>query len=149
MNRKWKIERLTRRRWDAEIWDKRPVSPNAVVFTYGWSDLWQAQQDAKAGAFHDFPVRRFASPESRRREPSVGGKFAKRAWPKSLADRVRLIDETLRTTPGPHTAPSLAKQFSRASEKDVEEILETLAALGRTASVTSRHITVNYISKTL
>ena len=31
----------------------------------------------------------------------------------------------------PLTAADLAKQFSRAKEKDVKEILETLAALGR------------------
>ena len=68
-----------------------------------------------------------ANPKSKTKNP----KSPKLPWPKSLADRVRLIDETLRATPGPHTPPSLAKQFARASEKDVAEILETLAALGR------------------
>ena len=64
--------------------------------------------------------------------PIPNPQSAKKPWPKSLADRVRLIDETLRTNPGPHTAKSLTKQFARANEKDVAEILETLAALGRT-----------------
>lgn len=59
----------------------------------------------------------------------------KPAWPKSLADRVRLIDTLLQTTPGPHTAQSFAKQFTRASGKDDKEILETLTALGRRTAV--------------
>lgn len=40
----------------------------------------------------------------------------------------------IRAIPGPHTPKFLAKQFTRASEADIAEILETLAALGRTAS---------------
>ena len=54
-------------------------------------------------------------------------------WPRTLADRVRLIDETLRTTPGPHTPESLAKSFARAGKAAIAEILETLTALGRAA----------------
>jgi hypothetical protein len=44
---------------------------------------------------------------------------SKLAWPKSLSERVRVIEEVL------------AKRFSRAKESDIAEILETLATLGR------------------
>jgi len=176
----------------------------AVFAAYGWSDLWQMQQDAKSGTFHDFKTDitaqvsadpaafaaiksefqraweqelltrivtlnaqraaeeangqiRYLRPEYQKKKdergrmkqssleipddkaasknsklPIPNPQSAKKPWPKSLADRVRLIDETLRTNPGPHTAKSLTKQFARANEKDVAEILETLAALGRT-----------------
>jgi hypothetical protein len=66
----------------------------------------------------------------------------KQAWPKSLAERVRLIDETLRTTPAPHTAKTLTKSFARASENDIDEILETLTALGRAAQSTDHYTSV-------
>ena len=178
----------------------------AVFAAYGWSDLWQMQQDAKAGAFRDFKTGataqaaadpsafaamesefqraweqelltrlvalnaqrateeangqiRYLRPEYQRPKDEGGkakesqttleipakenskcemrnAKLPKRAWPKSLADRVRLIDETLRTTPGPHTSTTLAKLFARANEEDVTEILETLAALGRATKST-------------
>ena len=52
-------------------------------------------------------------------------------WPKTLADRVRLVDEALRQSPTPQTAESLAKHFTRAKVDDITEILETLTTLGR------------------
>ena len=45
--------------------------------------------------------------------------LTKAPWPKTLADRVRLVDE------------SLAKHFTRAKPSDISEILETLTTLGR------------------
>ncbi len=176
----------------------------AVFDAYSWSDLWEMQQDAKAGGFYDFKIGATAQvtvdpaafaaiasefqrtweqelltrlvalnaqraaeeangqirclrpeyqnknaeskklnqsplnlhPAASSKQPSAASK-KKAPWPKSLADRVRLIDDLLRTTPGPNTAQSLAKQFARASEKDIEEILETLAALGRLPTQTN------------
>lgn len=53
------------------------------------------------------------------------------AWPKSMADRAKAIEAALAAAEHPITAAALAKQFSRAKDKEVAEILETLAALGR------------------
>lgn len=55
----------------------------------------------------------------------------KTPWPKTLADRVRLVDEALRQSATPQTAASLAKHFTRAKARDITEILETLTTLGR------------------
>ena len=56
---------------------------------------------------------------------------AKAPWPKSLAERVRVVDETLRLSAGPITAESVSKRFARAKPEEIAEILETLATLGR------------------
>ena len=75
------------------------------------------------------------------KQPATASK-RKQPWPKSLAARVRLIDETLRTTPGPHTPESLAKSFARADKDAIAEILETLAALGRAAKSGEQYTSV-------
>lgn len=55
----------------------------------------------------------------------------KSPWPKSLADRAKAIETALANAETPQTAQQLAKQFLRANAKDVEEILQTLVALGQ------------------
>ena len=55
---------------------------------------------------------------------------AKTAWPKSLAERVRAVEEALKSA-APVTSAALAKTFARASESDIREILDTLVSLGR------------------
>ncbi len=52
-------------------------------------------------------------------------------WPKSIADRAKAVEAALTAAEQPVTAAKLAKQFARAKDKEVAEILETLAALGR------------------
>jgi hypothetical protein len=56
---------------------------------------------------------------------------AKVPWPKSIADRAKAVEAALHAAEHPVTAADLAKQFSRAKDQDVQEILETLAALAR------------------
>jgi hypothetical protein len=58
-------------------------------------------------------------------------------WPRYFTTRVHHIDETLRTTRGPHTAKSLPKQFTLTSETDITEIYEALDALGRNSMKTT------------
>lgn len=64
-------------------------------------------------------------------EPKAKVSKAKTPWPKTLAERVRVVDEALRAAPAPQTAEAMAKRFARAKPEDVAEILETLATLGR------------------
>ena len=56
---------------------------------------------------------------------------AKTPWPKPLAERVRAVEEALRSANAPVTAEALSKTFARASESDIQEILDTLVTLGR------------------
>ena len=56
---------------------------------------------------------------------------AKAEWPKPLAERVRAVEETLKSASTPLTAQTLAKSFARASGTDIQEILDTLVLLGR------------------
>jgi len=56
---------------------------------------------------------------------------AKTAWPKSLAERVRAVEEALKSANAPVTASALSTTFARASESDIQEILDTLVSLGR------------------
>jgi hypothetical protein len=55
----------------------------------------------------------------------------KLAWPKTLAERAKAVEAALTSAEHPTTAIDLAKRFLRAKPEDVQEILETLVALGR------------------
>jgi hypothetical protein len=56
---------------------------------------------------------------------------AKTPWPKPLAERVRAVEEALKSASAPVTAEALSKTFARASASDIQEILDTLVTLGR------------------
>jgi hypothetical protein len=56
---------------------------------------------------------------------------AKTPWPKPLAERVRAVEEALRSASAPVKAETLAKTFARASATDIQEIRDTLVTLGR------------------
>jgi hypothetical protein len=56
---------------------------------------------------------------------------AKTPWPKPLAERVRAVEEALRSASASVSAETLAKRFARASASDIQEILDTLVTLGR------------------
>jgi hypothetical protein len=55
----------------------------------------------------------------------------KAPWPKTLAERAKAVEAALQAAEKPLSAADLAKQFARAKEKEIAEILETLAALAR------------------
>ena len=55
----------------------------------------------------------------------------KTPWPKTLAERVQIIEHALQAAAVPITAASLAKRFSRAKPSEIVEILDTLVILGR------------------
>ncbi len=59
------------------------------------------------------------------------GKATKVAWPKPLADRVRVVEAALAAEEKPATAADLARRFARAQPADILEILQTLVTLGR------------------
>lgn len=58
-------------------------------------------------------------------------KSPKVAWPKTLAERAKAVEALLASADHPITSTELAKQFTRAKEPEVREILETLVALAR------------------
>ena len=55
----------------------------------------------------------------------------KLAWPKSLPEQVQALRGALVAAPGPLTTEQLARGFTRAQTKKVQELLETLVALGQ------------------
>ena len=55
----------------------------------------------------------------------------KLAWPKSLPEQVQALRGALVTAPGPLTTEQLARGFTRAQTRKVQELLETLVALGQ------------------
>ena len=52
-------------------------------------------------------------------------------WPKTMAERAKAIESALVAATHPITSTELTKQFTRAKEPEVREILETLVALAR------------------
>jgi hypothetical protein len=63
----------------------------------------------------------------------------KQPWPSTLTDQVRVIKESLRATPF-QTPQQIATGFKPASRTRVQEILETLTALGQTRQVEDRYM---------
>ena len=71
-------------------------------------------------------------------QPAAG----KRPWPKPLSEQVRAIRAALTEQPAPATPQQLARAFKRAPAKRVEELLETLAALGQARKTDDNRYTV-------
>jgi len=63
--------------------------------------------------------------------PHPTRKTRKPPWPKSLPDQVRVLREALAGQTAPVTADALARQFTRARKDRVEELLQTLVAMGQ------------------
>jgi hypothetical protein len=63
----------------------------------------------------------------------------KQPWPAALTDQFRVIKDSLRATPF-QTAQQIASGFKPASRTRVQEILQTLTALGRTRQVDDRYL---------
>jgi hypothetical protein len=55
----------------------------------------------------------------------------KSAWPKTLPERMHVVETALHAAAVPITPADLAKQFARAKPADVTEILKTLETFGR------------------
>ena len=55
----------------------------------------------------------------------------KLAWPKTLPEQVQALRGALVTAPGPLTTEQLARGFTRAQTRKVQELLETLVAIGQ------------------
>lgn len=56
-------------------------------------------------------------------------------WPKSLPEQVRILREVLTAQSSPTTAETIARQFTRARKDKVEELLQTLVAMGQAREV--------------
>jgi hypothetical protein len=63
----------------------------------------------------------------------------KQPWPASLTDQFRVIKDALRATPF-QTPQQIASGFKPASRTRVQEILQTLTALGQTRQVEDRYL---------
>jgi hypothetical protein len=64
-------------------------------------------------------------------EAKAAKKPGKQSWPATLAERIMAVENALTQAERPATAAELAKQFARARETDMQEILDTLYSLGR------------------
>ena len=58
-------------------------------------------------------------------------KPGKQPWPATLAERIAAVESALAEAEEPLTAAEIARQFARTKEADVQEILDSLYALGR------------------
>ena len=56
---------------------------------------------------------------------------AKTPWPKTLPERMRATEQALQAAGTPITAAALSKRFARANAGDLQELLETLAVMGK------------------
>lgn len=74
-------------------------------------------------------------PKVKRNAPKSSISNRKLAWPKALPERVQAVEVALRAAATPITPAELTRQFARAREMDVAEILRTLETLGRARSV--------------
>ena len=59
----------------------------------------------------------------------------KTAWPKTLSERVQVVEAALHRSGDAVTPAEMAKQFSRAKTEAIAEILQTLVTLGRARKI--------------
>lgn len=64
---------------------------------------------------------------------------AKRAWPKEMAAQAQAVREALAALQSPATADAIARSFTRARTDRVEDLLDTLAALGQCRQTRDGH----------
>lgn len=67
---------------------------------------------------------------ARARQPATPTKPVKQAWPKDLAEQTRAVRAALAAAAGVRTAAEVAQGFKHAKAPRMEEILDTLVALG-------------------
>lgn len=63
--------------------------------------------------------------------PVAAAAQKKPAWPKKLPEQVQALRSSLLAAPAPLTSTQVARHFNRAQTRKVEELLETLVALGQ------------------
>jgi hypothetical protein len=61
----------------------------------------------------------------------MAAKAAKQAWPKALPEQMQTLRRTLAEQAAPVTPQQLARQFSRAQTRKVEELLQALVVVGQ------------------
>lgn len=64
-------------------------------------------------------------------KPTKAKKPGKLSWPVKTAERTVAVESALAHADQPLTTAELARQFTRAKDADVQEVLDTLCALGR------------------
>ena len=70
--------------------------------------------------------------------PPGKAKKTKRAWPKTLAERVKAVSDVLRAAEESLTPEEITKHFLRAKAEDVSAILETLVVMGQARKAKER-----------
>ncbi|MEY3898735.1 MAG: hypothetical protein RLZZ214_4257 [Verrucomicrobiota bacterium] len=86
----------------------------------------------------------YQNPKGTANQTTLGLKTAKKAatkkakvsktktpWPKTLPERMRATEQALQAAGAPVTAADLTKRFARANAGDIQELLETLAVMGK------------------
>jgi hypothetical protein len=133
----------------------------AVFAAYGWSSHLSIQQilanivalNAERRAEEASGIIRwlrpdFQAPNAPATQPTLGGFVPaeapavtrrKQPWPTTLTDQFRVIKDALRATPF-QTPQQIANGFKPASRTRVQEILQTLTALGQTRQVDDRYL---------
>jgi len=69
----------------------------------------------------------------------AAAKVQRHPWPKKLPEQVQALRRVLVAQPAPLSAAQLARQFSRVQTMKVEELLQTLAALGQVREAEGRY----------
>ncbi len=72
-----------------------------------------------------------SAPQKSGRKAPPTKKAGKLPWPAKTAERTLAVEAALAQAEEPLTAAEITKKFARAKEADVQEILDTLCALGR------------------
>ncbi len=92
-----------------------------------------AGQRAKSEEQDELPLKPKKSSKAKSGSPpsALRSKPTKQPWPKTLADRIRAVEAALHAAGAPVTAADLSKHFTSTKPAALQEILESLAALGR------------------
>lgn len=96
-------------------------------------DYQNAAAQAQGEEQEELPLKPRKPAKANARPPRTAARAtpAKQPWPKPLAERIRATEQALHAAARAVTAAELTAHFSRAKAAELQEILESLVALGR------------------
>ena len=106
-------------RWLRPDYQKPLLAPDAQQASLNLANATDSKSVARKGS------------RASKGKPAGSPKPKKLPWPATLPERAKAVESALAQAETPQTAAQLAQRFLRAKSADVEEILQTLAALNR------------------
>ncbi len=125
------LQQLQQKLPEVRVWIDRSLATRAAEEKAGVIRWLRPDYQAKGELLLSSTVGGASRPAQSRPKAPPTAKAKKLPWPAKTAERTVAVEAALAQAEQPLTSTELTKLFSRAKEADVQEVLDTLCALGR------------------